>query len=867
MFRRWFCLLPLIVWLTTLPHEAVHSQQKPPSPAASTDAAGQDAAASHSAPPLSARPEAATPFDRLSPAQARAALETLNDPRKRAEVTATLEAIARTQPEAGSSPPANPPDGTQAPSATPAPSTTPAPSAAPAPSTAAAPAAAAKPASPVVEIQLAPNGLGAQVLLAASSFLNNTANEVSRAARTIQSVPLLFGWTVAMLTNPLGQQMLIDTGWRLAVNLAVALGVWLALRLLSWRPMTRVLNAGRRIEPHEQEDAVSRAERGATEPPSRRRDVNLDRLGRRIRLGLARFGLRMVPVAGLLIAGHIAVASLGGPPDSRLVILAVLEAIVASQTLLALLTLLFEPDPSGLQLLPLRPSAGAYLVRWGRRLILIAVPGYTIGVVAQLLGLSVTAHDALEKIVRLALTICLGVIVVQRRRQVRRWLSAPPGAPPGTTGVLLWLRNGLARSWHWIALFFLTATWLAWTLGAPDAFARIMWYFATTVTVVLVAAMARTAVLAILGSRETAVAPGATSVDGSAATPVNALKVRLSVYHPAIRQLATALIDVLALLVVSQLYGVGGLTWLLTSAVGQRIVSGFVTLVVTIALAFAIWEGANIAIQSHLESLRRGAQAARSARLLTLLPLIRTTLAITVAVVAGLMVLSEIGVNIAPLLAGAGIVGVAIGFGSQKLVQDVITGVFLLLENTMQVGDVVKVGDQSGVVESLSVRTIRLRTEDGSVVVMPFSAVTTVLNMTRDYSRAVILVNIFQGEDVDRVTEELRAIVREMREEEAWSAVILDELEVWGLDRITDTALQIKCRIMCTPFGRWNVGREFNRRLKTRFEFVAVAVANSALKLMSAEPASQQAASPPAEAASQREEAAARSSAPAEAGQ
>jgi small-conductance mechanosensitive channel len=223
---------------------------------------------------------------------------------------------------------------------------------------------------------------------------------------------------------------------------------------------------------------------------------------------------------------------------------------------------------------------------------------------------------------------------------------------------------------------------------------------------------------------------------------------------------------------------------------------------------------------------------ARSARLRTLLPLIRTTLAITVAVVAGLMVLSEIGVNIGPLLAGAGIVGVAIGFGSQKLVQDVITGMFLLLENTMQVGDVVKVGDQTGIVESLSVRTIRLRTEDGSVVVIPFSAVTTVVNMTRDYSRAVIAINVGANEDVDRVLDAMRAIVREMRAEAAWSDVILDDLEVWGLDRFTDTALQIKCRIMCTPFGRWPVGREFNRRLKSRFQVVGITEPASALTLL-----------------------------------
>jgi len=289
---------------------------------------------------------------------------------------------------------------------------------------------------------------------------------------------------------------------------------------------------------------------------------------------------------------------------------------------------------------------------------------------------------------------------------------------------------------------------------------------------------------------------------------------------------------VIASLALLQIFGLGGLTWLMSSDLGHRFASGIGTLAVTIGLAFMVWEGVNIAIQTHLEKLRREAQAARSARLRTLLPLIRTTLAITVAVVAGLMVLSEIGVNIAPLLAGAGIVGVAIGFGSQRLVQDVITGMFLLLENTMQVGDVVKVGDQTGLVESLSVRTIRLRTEDGSVVVIPFSAVTTVINMTRDYSRAVITANVSADEDVDRVIDTMRAIVREMREEEAWSAIILDDLEVFGLDRITETALQIKCRIMCTPFGRWTVGREFNRRLKGRFVVVGIPTAFSALKLL-----------------------------------
>jgi small-conductance mechanosensitive channel len=547
-------------------------------------------------------------------------------------------------------------------------------------------------------------------------------------------------------------------------------------------------------------------------------------MGRRLGLALARFALRLVPVLGLLLVGHAAAASdLGGLASTRLVILAVLEAIVACQVLLAILTLFFEPDPPGLKLLSIRPSAGAYLVRWGRRLILIAVPGYTIGEIGLLLGLSPLAHAAWQKAVGLVLVICLGIIVVQRRRPVRRWLSAPPDS----TGIIAQLRDRLAKFWYWIALFFLAVSWLSWALRAPESVGHTMWYFSVTAAVVAGATLARIAVTILLGPLRSMAA-----ADSAAATPSDTIRSRLGAYHPALTELTFVLINVLALLGLLQLYGFGGLSWLLTTDIGQRLGSGLVTLLVTIGLAIAVWEGVNIAILMRMASLRREAQAARSARLRTLLPLIRTSLAITVAVIASLMVLSEIGVNIAPLLAGAGIVGVAIGFGSQKLVQDVITGVFLLLENTMQVGDVVKVGDQSGLVESLSVRTIRLRTEDGSVVVIPFSAVTTVINMTRDYSRAVISIPIAIGEDVDQVIEAMRAIVREMRSEEAWSTIILDDLEVFGIDQFTNSAVVVKCRIMCMPFGRWPVGREFNRRLKGRFEEVGISSAASALKLM-----------------------------------
>jgi len=216
----------------------------------------------------------------------------------------------------------------------------------------------------------------------------------------------------------------------------------------------------------------------------------------------------------------------------------------------------------------------------------------------------------------------------------------------------------------------------------------------------------------------------------------------------------------------------------------------------------------------------------RSARLRTLLPLLRTTLLITIVIVAGMMVLSEIGVNIGPLLAGAGIVGVAIGFGSQTLVRDLITGIFLLLENAMQVGDTVTVSGLTGTVEALSVRIIRLRAGDGSVHLIPFSSVTTVTNVNRGLGNASVSVSVAAHEDTDRVCEVLKEIATGMRAEQDFSIRMLSDLQLWGVDKLDGASATVAGQVVCTDSGRWSVQREFNRRMKRRFEELGIQLYN-----------------------------------------
>jgi small-conductance mechanosensitive channel len=189
-----------------------------------------------------------------------------------------------------------------------------------------------------------------------------------------------------------------------------------------------------------------------------------------------------------------------------------------------------------------------------------------------------------------------------------------------------------------------------------------------------------------------------------------------------------------------------------------------------------------------------------------------------------LNILTEIGVNVAPLLAGAGVVGLAIGFGSQKLVQDVITGIFLLFEDAVAVGDVVLVSGLSGVVEHLSIRSIKLRAQDGSIHIVPFSAVTTVTNMTRDFSFAVVDVNVAYGEDTDRVVEVLQEIAAGLRADPKFGPVIRDELDMLGVERLAESGVLIRCRIKTDPLARWNIGREMYRRIKRRFDELGIEI-------------------------------------------
>jgi moderate conductance mechanosensitive channel len=204
-----------------------------------------------------------------------------------------------------------------------------------------------------------------------------------------------------------------------------------------------------------------------------------------------------------------------------------------------------------------------------------------------------------------------------------------------------------------------------------------------------------------------------------------------------------------------------------------------------------------------------------SRRIETLMNVFRYTANVVIVGVAIMATLGTIGISIAPILATAGVAGIAIGFGAQSLVKDFFTGLFLLIEGQVSEGDNIEAAGKSGYVERVTLRHIRIRDYDGSVHFIPNSMITTVTNRSRDYAFAVVDLNVPRKEDLNRVFRLMDQVVTEMRTDPAVGPFILDNIDMAGVEKVEDAAVGLRCRIKVVPSKQWRVRREFLRRMKS----------------------------------------------------
>jgi small-conductance mechanosensitive channel len=252
--------------------------------------------------------------------------------------------------------------------------------------------------------------------------------------------------------------------------------------------------------------------------------------------------------------------------------------------------------------------------------------------------------------------------------------------------------------------------------------------------------------------------------------------------------------------------------WSAPALAGVRIVLIVISAWVAIAVLQRLVRGVRMRIQARLD----GIEAARRAE--TLGRVIRYLVALVISAIAVMLVLAEVGVSLAPILGAAGVVGLAIGFGAQSLVKDYFTGFFLLFEDQIRTGDVVNVAGIGGLVEDITLRHVRLRDYDGNVHFIPNNLITTVTNMSRGFAQAVMDIGVAYRESVSEALDIMRAVGAAMRADEALAPLILDDLEVAGVERLDDSAVVLRCRFKVVPLAQWTVRRAFLQRIKEAFD-------------------------------------------------
>ena len=623
-------------------------------------------------------------------------------------------------------------------------------------------------------------------LSAVTSLFHDLYEDLVWTSDLSTQVPQVLDW-LALQTSESVRGQWLTLAWQIGLVVLAGLVPALLMRLFTSR-------AARRLRDR------------AGEVGSSRRAVLLS----------ARLLLTLVPIAVFAGAAQAILPLIDAPLRTELVAAVVITALVLVRGVVLILRGLLSPRDAAARLIGIGDDSAHLLARGLRRVALTVLLGYLVAEVARLLGMPPGGRASIVQgvgLITLVLTLHgLFVLRTVGRRAIRRIITSGGLTNAWIAGLL----RGLSDIWHVLASAYAIGIFFAWSVDSEDWFATVGWATVKTIVICL-------ALVMLLRWTQHARDQSMMRLHGAERFD-RAARQRARRYLGFVGTVTRALVATVALFLVLDSWHVPAISWL-TEGSGSRLASMLFNILLVLAVSVALWEGVNHFIQRYLSTPDKdGNVIERGQRERTLLPLLRNVLTVILVVVVSLMLLSELGVDIAPLLAGAGVVGLAVGFGSQKLVQDVISGVFNLLEDTIAVGDVVQVGSFAGVVEAMSIRSLRLRDLAGSLHTIPFSNVDTVTNMTKDFSYYLMDVGVSYRENTDEVVAVLKEISAELRDDVEYGPSILEPIEVLGVDGFKDSAVIIKARLKTKPIMQWWVGREFNRRLKYRFDALGIEI-------------------------------------------
>ena len=419
-------------------------------------------------------------------------------------------------------------------------------------------------------------------------------------------------------------------------------------------------------------------------------------------------------------------------------------------------------------------------------------------------NVSFAAGRAASALIAMAVLMLAIGLVLRNRRTVSDWLlgaQTEDGARP--KGALAYL----ARHWHWPALAYLLAMFLVVLIRPGNAVFQAFLASGQVLVVGLLGFSVATFLSRVM-ARGVMLPPSM-----SARVPL--LQGRVNAFLPKVLFALRAVIFAGVVLLAFNAIGVIDLRSWMVSQFGLRLTGMILSVSLVLLVAFCLW----LALTSWVDyRLNPEFGKVATAREETLLTLLRNAATIALVVITLMFVLAEIGLDIAPLLASAGVLGLAIGFGAQKMVQDIITGIFIQFENAMNVGDVVTVGGVTGTVERLTIRSVSLRDVQGVYHIIPFSSVDMVSNYVRDYGYFVCDMGVAYRENVAEVKQAMLDAFDELRGDPDQASGILDDLEWFGVNSFGDSAVVLRARIKCVPGRQWGIGRAYNGVLKEVFD-------------------------------------------------
>ncbi len=491
-------------------------------------------------------------------------------------------------------------------------------------------------------------------------------------------------------------------------------------------------------------------------------------------------------------------------------VLHILLSIFVYRGCMTVANVTLSPKASDVRYLQITDQKANHMFNFLGSMLMFAVVGFGVSNITEVLGLEVEPRILWSRIVGLVTTIMAINFVFHYRADVSNWLRSEIEENDARSSAMREILVFISDIWHLLATIALLSIFVAWSINPETGHTyliRCVTFSALTIMAVRIAHIIIVKLIRLLaGKSKSDIQPGQTSE------------------MPHLDALLHGITHFTAFVLLLNIWGID-LGELSRTKGGSMVIGHGLAIVVISFLSVLVWEIINRLIEDALRPMTVGGKLVQpSSRIKTFMPIVRNVLKWFIITLALVVILAQLGINVTTLLAGLGVIGLAVAMGSQKLAQDVVTGVFILMENSIEVGDVVNVGGVSGEVVSFTIRTILLRNISGELHTVPYSAIGTVTNLSKDYSNCIMEVSVGHDANIATVTSLFEKVGAEMYADQEFAPKVLSELKVIGVSKLTDTSTNIMSIMKTEPDPYHVVDQEFRRRLKLEFAEMGIQV-------------------------------------------